>query len=627
MKNLLLPLLLLLSCGTSKTTIGGSTTPVIIDADTVRIVIHDTTQAAPVHDTVTKVEHDTAYVFATPDTVTMIKDSVRIRDSVVPIYQVSIRDSIITHAVQVQGFMPIATTATVVADGDTSYVTQDLLTGDLWLRTNRGDNWAQMQGAINYSFDNPGITDHYLPGGYQYSKPLIVGRLIGNQYAQVSIDMEGPWSAKNAIGAYCAIFEPQYTNAPLLILQNCKGCTINKIAFQGQYNLPHYLNPVQVDTLDWDGWSDGKCTDGRTDAHVAIDIDAFCDSDYFKGQVYPLRMVTGLAKWYPAGAGRGGSTGIQITNCGFTDVVASVVEGGSFQENCELVNVIDCGIGYSRAGVCVSQAQSKENHVIRLKLWNNIKKAFDGVDFGFWRGDGSTMPMIDGVNVAGIVYELIDGDAYTFPVSINQVYGEGLFKFGRIAGNAGAHMTNFQVDFGTVSRSGLPSPDFWADCNACTWSSDMLRTYDQYGNRAIVLNSPFNSFDGGSMSAPPVTYPYSTPLFNVMDYYKGTLIRGPLDSVYQVDHSNFVHMSPGFIGLFTTSTPGSFSPNQLLLTYNTNDDGGIDYLLSPKDNDQYPLGFVYAVSSDTVFFENSPKGIRDGMQLPIFIPISTIARR
>ena len=127
-----------------------------------------------------------------------------------------------------------------------------------------GDNYPQLQQAINWCLARPWLRIHLNAGTYSISSPLVVAKITNGTYQQVSIDLEGARNAKDAPAAYTSIIVPLYSNAPALIIQQGKGCRVKNLSFIGQYTLPNGLSAVQIDTLTWKQWSDGQATDGPT---------------------------------------------------------------------------------------------------------------------------------------------------------------------------------------------------------------------------------------------------------------------------------------------------------------------------------------------------------------------------
>jgi hypothetical protein len=508
---------------------------------------------------------------------------------------------------------------------DTMVVARDTISGDLQLTPSGGDDYPQLQKTIDYCLSHPGHRILLGAGHYPISHPLIIARKAGGTYVQVTIDIEGATNAKDALDTYCSVIVPQFTNTFALGIQFGKGCQINNLKIVGQYVLPRRLSTIQIDTLSWNDWDDGKCSDGRTNPYSAIVIDPFCDPSYIASDSALYHKYAGLDSFYLPGMSRSGSTAINISGCCITGFVIGVMVTPSYQQNGELINVLDSRIDYCRVCYAYSQAQSKANQLNDLMCWGGVHTVLDGLRFGLVRGDGSTAPMVDVMNVAGSVYELVNVSTVTYPLSMNNVFAEGLFKLGQVIGRSVTSFNNFQVNFQLTA--GMPAPDFYFIGAGATFTNCMLRVYNgqQYFNR-ITFNSPGVFFNGGLFSSPPIAINGQNnipgPQFsNVTMYYTGGyLSRNNYDTLIPFSNSQTVRVSrANYNGYFISENAGAFLKGDVLLTAKMNEGGGTPRFSQPVMNYQYPLGFVSAIGGDTVYLQNMGVGIRDNIPYKVWI--------
>jgi len=476
----------------------------------------------------------------------------------------------------------------------------------------RGDSYPGLQQAIDFCIGHPGYRMHLEAGDYYISHPLIVARILGKDYGQVSIDIEGAAYAKNSQPAYTSNIITTFTNGFALGLQLNKGSVIRNIHFQGKFTFPNTLSQVQVDTLSFSQWKDGICRDTRTSPYAAIVIDPFGDRATFDRPAYT--MYPGLEKYYLPGMDRSGSTAINISGCSIYDFVVGILVTAAFQYNAELINVTDSRIDNCKVCYAYSQAQSKANTLFDLMVWGGVHTILDGLNYGFGHNDGSTAPFVDVMNVAGSVHQLFNIFASTFPFSAKRVYAESLFKIGIVRGLAGTHFDDFQIDFANAD-AGYPSPDcYYAGYNT-TWTSCMLRLYNGTSER-IVLDYPTNTFTGGCMNAPPVCWNTSEqmPLFtNVgMFYYKvrgGVLNSNTYDTRTYLEMDGRLHVNrKDFSGWFMCKNSNQVSAGDILVANNKN----YEDQLSVVGGCNYPVGFVTAINKDTVFLQNVGVGFHEG---------------
>jgi len=393
---------------------------------------------------------------------------------------------------------------------------------------NSPDNWAAIQKGINYilSHENAPRTLYFPPSLYRISRPLLIARFTGKTYLQASITLEGPAGSKD-LSTGGAVIAPNFNNTFAIGVQLGKGVLIKDLMIRGMFRFPDRLNVAQIDTLAFGEWTDGSVRDNLKTPYSGIVIDPFSDSAVYRvgSDMYP-----GLHAYYAPGLNRSGSTAVQIVGCSITNFIVGVMITPSNQQNGELIDVIDCDISSNRVAYAMGQAQSKECHVDRLKVWGATHTLFDNANFGIRHGDGAAVPMVDGVNIAGYVKQLCYIISASFPGVFRNVYGEGLFRLGYVGGAASLSFEDCQLDFST-QHPGLPYPDFYILGSGASFHGCLLRTYMDGKGYRLVLSGNANSFEGGVMNEPPVTAILNycgqcpTPLFrNIIMYYSGGIL-------------------------------------------------------------------------------------------------------
>lgn len=419
------------------------------------------------------------------------------------------------------------------------------------------DDWYSIQKAINYILANSaaGRTLYFPSGTYLISRPLIIARLVGNTYKQVSINLVGPANSKTIPSGYTASITPIFNNTFAIGIQMGKGVLIKDLMITGKFTFPNTLTEIQVDTLSFKEWTDGSSRDNRLSPYSGIVIDPFSDSAVYetKTDMYP-----GLHSYYCPGLGHAGSTSVQVVGCSIRNFVVGVMITPSNQQNGDLIDVIDCEISGAKVAYCMGQAQSKECHVLRLKCWQPTHTVFDNGHYGFRHGDGSAIPMVDGVNIASYVKQLCAIYAASFNGSFRNVYAEGLFRLGFVGGPATVSFEDCQIDFST-QNPGIPYPDFYVLGSGASFQNCLLRFYPGVPGARLILSGTNNHYEGGTMNAPPVTVNldnnglYPTPSFhNVGMYYSGGILgssnRGAVTAASPFKGSNGNGTDPVYFG-------------------------------------------------------------------------------
>lgn len=529
----------------------------------------------------------------------------------------------------------------------------------------RSDDWYAIQKGIDYILNHElaARTLYFPAGSYLITRPLIIARLSGRVYRQASISLAGPAPSRTIATGY-ALIQPTFNNSFAIGVQMGKGVQIKDLMLTGKFVFPDRLNEVQVDTLAFSQWTDGSARDNRLSPYAGIVIDPFSDSTVYTNGA---DMYPGLHGYYVPGISRAGSTSVEITGCSIRNFIVGVMITPSNQQNGELIDVIDCDISASKVAYAMGQAQSKECHVYRLKCWQPVHTVFDNSDYGFRHGDGSAIPMVDGVNIAGYVKELCSIYAASFNGSFRNVYAEGLFRLGYVGGPATVSFEDCQIDFSTQD-SGLPYPDYLILGSGATFHNCLLRFYPGVPGARLLLSGTNNHYEGGVMNSPPVAVNLDgnplnpNPSFeNVVMYYSGGILgnssRGTMDAAAAMNSNN----DPVYYGNTYGYRETSYGADlQYRISYNDNyertvrlsgtpllhtdkrkwtayfklgaaADAGVlqpgDFILTSGHHYQdqlasataatYPVGIVARIGHDTVYLTNLAVGIADntGMSL------------
>lgn len=428
---------------------------------------------------------------------------------------------------------------TVIRDTTVNTVFQQILVGfpldtvHHIVKLAAGSDWQTVQAAVNYQQTHNGIKIMPAAGTYSMIFPVMATNIQGSDYGQAFLDIEGPVNAQNTPGNQCARFVSTFSDAPALLVQQCKGCTISNIIFEGNYLKSAHMGWMQIDTTHFADWADGTSRVNRTSPYCAICIDPFSQPRWYdstKGyEMYPR-----LKPFYLPGMGQEGSTDVRITNCLITQFPVGVIVTPSMQANGEMVHLEKCSISSCMSAYAQTQAQSKANTVKDCMFWGNIHTIIDCAHWGFPRTDAVNFPWVDGVNVAGYNFQFCAGTPINFPTVFQRVYAEGLFRLcdfggfpkgyphnGQTLTRSGVMWRDCSIDFQT-QQPGIPSPDFYVNCPGCVFDGCMLRIYNNESQtQRIVFADESAVFRDGVMGWPPVgartdsTYNYPTIFDNL----------------------------------------------------------------------------------------------------------------
>lgn len=529
------------------------------------------------------------------------------------------------------------------------------------------NDWYSIQKAINYVIAHPAVPrDVFFPqGNYTISAPLIVANFNGTTYSQATVNLVGIANAKNDPTSVISKITVNENQTFGIGFQQGKGCSVRNLMIQGEFSFPNTLNVTQVDTLTFAQWTDGVSRQNQHSPYAGIVFSPFSDSTRYASN---SDMYPGLHSYCPAGMPASGNTDITISNCSITNFVVGICITPSFQQNDEIINVRDCNIGGNKVGYAICQAQSKDCHVSNFMSWVPIHTIFDNVSYG--NGGANVFPDVSGGNIAAAAKQLINSNTANFRGSVENVYAENLFRIGYSNSRTGFLFKGCDFNFAT-DLGNTPLPDFFILGDGNRFEDCQLRMYGAMNSR-LFLNQTDNVYEGGGTNAPPVitnldngitnhnpsfrdvTMYYSTGVlggsnisnstFNPFSAALGTTLGNQPTPVYpskyeyvpnagllmryKIEYSGSYdrQISLGSVTLHTTRSTwsGYFIP---AATADTAVLAVGDFLAGEDIHYQdqftgslaatYPIGYVSAVSGDTVYFQNLAIGIHD-TTMPVF---------
>lgn len=505
-----------------------------------------------------------------------------------------------------------------------TYLRQDSAPDVIYLQPALADSYPEIEAALNYAQTGTGYRIRLSQGQFSSSHPLVVYKFNGfGDYAQSWVNIEGFTNAKNTPGNVLTqiIFTSSYGFG--FGIQQGKGCIVKNILFQGAYHFPDNLGELRVDTLRFNQWSDGVCSDNASSPYAGIVIDPFSDPAYYDGITY--QKYKGMDSFYLPGMQRSGSTFVQVEGCYIQNFVIGMITSPSHQWNAEMINLWSSQIGNVKVCYAFTQAQSKVNTIKDCMSWGCEYEFLDGESYGIRNGDGSTCPSVDGLNIAGFMHQFIYHLSGSFPAAdLRNIYAEGMFKLGVLSGGAADMMTGCTFDF-ALAHDGVPSPDVMIFGRNITFVGCSFRVYSGSAAYGRITIDAYNAlFTGGQLGYIPLFYQYSrfdslhawAPRFdNVWIYYagitintnvqmsKGALVGNSLPLT--INKSDYTGYFTGYDGVAPVAV------GDILTTPRGYEDQlGQNPNVGPTYN--YPVGYVTGVSKDTVFLIKAGWGLNNG---------------
>lgn len=489
--------------------------------------------------------------------------------------------------------------------------------GTIWLSPSLlGDDTKQLQDAINWNIDHPGtkVMLRSDRGPFTITAPLLAISIQNGNYGQVQIDIEGNTFARNSVAAAQIICN--FTDGFGIGIMKGKGCKIINILGTGTYHFPDNQTPVSIDTMSVSAWPHHSRTNPY--AFICIDWASKKNNGEYKFNDSNYQMYKGYEGYYLDSSDNGGSTSIMMEGLEIENFEVGIMNGPAMQANGEEIVLNHSRIDYCRTAYAYSQAQSKNNWIIDLMSWGNLYDVEDGLNYGFFRSDGSCAPFTDGANLAGYIHEFFEVSAQAFPVSISRVYAESLYKIGFVYyGSAGIHFTDCQFHMQSEYPN-VPSPDFYYWGTNTTWSGGCIRQFNGVPTMRIPMNSYDNVFRDITFSSYPVLsqlYNYPQPRLdhsNLYNVYPEKIVDGNnYDSLVSMPGTTFNVDLWDYTGYLLSPQAQQVAIGDLMVY-------GGNFKDEPYQGAYMPAGYATRVSADTVFLMNIGQGIHTGDSRDIF---------
>jgi hypothetical protein len=314
------------------------------------------------------------------------------------------------------------------------------------------DDWPAAQAMLD--------TYHFLRlsvGHFKGSHALRMMQMVNGQWVAYQGSIIGAAFAQNSVDGNVSTWYAMNPDEGGIWMQDNKGSVIKDLVLHGiyRYDNSQQLSVLQIDTLPIWKWNDGVCRFNQTSPYAGIVIDPFSAPNPDTSGMYP-----GYSGYYLPGMNQSGSTAIQITGSCISNFVVGILITAQNQQNGECMRIDDDQVNTCVSGIAATQAQAKTNYVDRLMAWGQTYSIFDCAHWGQPHSNGTTMFIINGVNLAGVNHELMEGTSNSFSAKAKDVYGEGLYMLGNMgfqnSRGAGIHFTDFQIDFQNTG----PTPSY-----------------------------------------------------------------------------------------------------------------------------------------------------------------------
>jgi len=287
----------------------------------------------------------------------------------------------------------------------------------------------------------------------------------------------------------------------------------------------------------------------------------------------------------------------------------------SYQQNGEIIHLYHSQIQNCYTAYAICQAQSKQCEVKDFESWGNCHTIFDNRNWGIRKGDGAGSPMVDGANIAGYNHQLFDIDNIAFHGSFRNIFAESLFTMGRVGGNAGAQLSDCEIDFQESPIA--PSPEYHILAVNTIFQNCILRQYGSTNSRISVFNEN-DAFIGGEQNGPPLWNGYhynpafTKPYIRGIAFYAigGILNNCDYDSLAWTTTTTIHVNKSNFSGWILSNEPSKVGDIIITSRYLNE----FPNVLSGV----YPVGYISRISRDTIFLQNTGAYIHDGDKITVY---------
>jgi hypothetical protein len=363
------------------------------------------------------------------------------------------------------------------------------------------DDQPAIQNACDVLVANSSLprTLYFPKGVYRITKPIIIYKWDGTQYQQVNLNLVGQeFQHWNDITTVARIVLTDTASFAIGIQQG-RSMVIKGLSIEGPFNPGGGINDAYY-KRPWATWASAYgVRDQPYSPLTAIHIDPFSNSASHSCLL--MEVIRVMTSWYRGTGSNAGSSGIHVEQCrifGFT--VGISISLNSWTQNGEDMVFRDNAITICKAAYASGQLQTKDNFIYNGITDDRVYCILSG-DYGSGHG---CQPYIVGYNVAGAVISLVHGLSSQFPVSLQNIFAEGLYQIGDATTGAGTtEILNSNLDF-SLFTTPIPVPPYhWKGDNA-KFKGCTMRYYDDSLNKRLYFNGGQIMFDNCWFDKPPI---------------------------------------------------------------------------------------------------------------------------
>ncbi len=514
------------------------------------------------------------------------------------------------------------------------------------------DDSYNMQRAITFAIASPKTSLLKVLGGTYLISNAVIYHKTASEYDFVSMSIEGATPTHSTNGNV-TIFKTYDTAVSILHIMSGRNIAVKNIAFVGPAVYPYGIKEI----VEWTKaqWLTGNLRNNKYSPLSGVNIDPF-----FYAVSAPNRYP-GMSSFYSNTLARATSQ-VTFTNCSWAGFPAAIAIGvNGYTQNCDNIR-IEGGTQVGNMNFWVSgQNQSRDNVIQNLYSLGQTQTFINCTDYGSNQG---TPPTLYDVSIAGGHKYLYQFNGPFAGFSMHGGHIESLYALG-VSGTLPVNFfgteIKLEVPIGTPNRTIFTSPTV-AEGGPINFNGGSLEWFDEYNSQGWVFNNSSVNFNGTAVTGGTIlnkVYRNGWTSFNGVAYkniygqntlWQSKDIFGTDQSIYsgfyvipgmKIKNTNFIDDgtswtsesidnqvenqliesstikvdSVNHTAYFIAAAPKKYQLYEDIATLTAVDD--------PTDiftaNGYSHLGFIYAISSDTIKLAYIPAGVTNNALHAIYI--------
>jgi hypothetical protein len=367
----------------------------------------------------------------------------------------------------------------------------------------------------------------FIPAGtYLINTGLIVARIAGGAYQQVSIHITGEKTSYAVLGKE-TIITCQHNDNFALCIEMGKGCSVENLQILGQNTISYGW--AEIPNTPAASYIINGCRPNRYSPYAGIVLDGFSSATAGVNR-YPRIPVS----YYTQRTNNSGSTDCRFSNITVSGFVVNIcLSPNGFTQNNDSHVFEHLWLNRCHVAMACCQSQTRQIQVRNLKCWDTVHTIFDTTSYG--QGNG-TQAYVQDVDIAGGVYQLFTHNAGWSAQFFKNIYAELLYRLGDAADSQlPTHFKDCYIDL-MIPQEGSAYPASLMQCPYASFDGGGLRYYGIPGWVPFNFNVNIGakqkvSFKNMTLHQPAASADGDDTNVDIFDYDNIVFSGGPLGNI------------------------------------------------------------------------------------------------